>query len=228
MKTIQSIDKAMAILNHIAAHNDEMVLSTLGRDLEMPLPTLHGFIASLEKWDLIRKDSRTGCYSIGNKIFQLASCCELEHKIIQICHPVLAELSAKFDETVHLAIPDGKGILYLDKIECSHPFRMTSLVGTRERLFDSAIGFAIAGNRRDIKLTTKEKTLLSQHVQGTVATLFHEDIDLNCFATAIFDRFHEVTAGISLAIPRCRYKETMSSRIIRQLELAVKRLEPLL
>ncbi len=228
MKTIQSIDKAMTVLEIIANHNGELVLTTIGRELNMPLPTLHGFITSLEKWDLVRKDSITGRYSIGNKIFQLSCCCTGEQWIIQICHPILKVLSERFDETVHLAIPDKTDILYLDKVECRHPFRMTSLVGTRENYLKSAIGMVIAGNKTDYQPSEQEKELLAKHLHGTSAVLFHDDIDLNCFAEVLFNRRHEVVAGISLAIPRCRYKETMYQQVIDQLGQAARQLQPFL
>ena len=55
MKTIQSVDKAMLILNYIADHNGKATLSQISRGLGMAVTTLHGFISTLERWNLIQK-----------------------------------------------------------------------------------------------------------------------------------------------------------------------------
>lgn len=105
MKTIQSVDKAMLILNYIADHNGKATLSQISRGLGMAVTTLHGFISTLERWNLIQKDPLTNRYYLGLKLFQLGICCQEELIIKNTLHPYLEELCREFDETTHLAIP---------------------------------------------------------------------------------------------------------------------------
>lgn len=217
MKTIQSIDKAVCILDAIAQKEGGMTLSELGRELEMPLPTLHGFIRSLEKWDLVFKTSEKGRYFLGSRILQLAGCCDRERTLIGLIHPHLVQLSEKYEETVHMAVPTEHGILYLDKVECQRPFRMTSMVGVREKFSDSAIGLVLAANRRDIPWTEAERKIIEAAGDGMTASLYHRDVGIHCLAAALFHRSGEVQAGISIAIPERRFTPELRTSVFNDL-----------
>lgn len=228
MKTIQSIDKMMAILNTISQNNGKLTLSELGRQLNMALPTLHGFVGTLEKWDVLHRNSETGCFSLGNKIVQLAGYCDREQLLIQTIHPYLLALENEYDETVHFAIPDCNGIVYLDKVECTRPFRMTSMVGTRESFFQSAIGLVLAANIQGIPMTTEERKLVQNNCQERTSVLFHPDMEIYCFAVAILNLRDIPVGGISIAVPQCRYQDSLRDQILQRLSSVANELRPLI
>ena len=218
MKTIQSIDKAVRILDAIAQSQHGATLSELGRMLGIPLPTLHGFIASLEKWDLIFRVGENGRYFPGSKILQLASYCDPERTLIGLVHPHLIQLSEKYDETVHMAVPIDDGILYIDKVECRRPFRMTSMVGVREKYEDSAIGLVLAENLNPNTQTSIKKKLATQTKNDRqTASLYHRDIGIHCLAVALFQQSGQVLGGVSIAIPERRYTPELRETVFHDL-----------
>ncbi|MDO5581962.1 MAG: IclR family transcriptional regulator [Planctomycetia bacterium] len=225
MKTIQSIDRAMMILDEIAKANGEKTLSDLSRDLGMVITTLHGFITSLEKWDLIRKESGTNRYYLGGKLIQLASCCNWEQQIKSAARPYLEELSKKYDETIHLAIPYKDQILYIDKVESSHPYRMTSMVGHKENYQESAIGLLIESHLPEKPRDEKEKRLITECCRGRKALRFHEDLQIYCIAAAFFNPRQEIIGAISFAVPSHRAPLQRRNEMISDLNKTAKKLE---
>lgn len=207
----------MMILEEIASHNGLLTLSDIGRSLKMALPTVCGFIASLEKWDLIRRNEESGRFFLGSKIVQLGSYCDVRRIQVELIHPYLVNLSRTFDETVHLAFPEGNGILYQDKVESTHPLRMTSMVGTRETYFQSALGLALAAATPGLTLTQEEHALIEKHCRERTAVLFHADMGLYCLGTAVTNSRNQALAGLSMAIPECRFSVELESQVLTAL-----------
>lgn len=217
MKTIQSIDKTVAVLDALAAAPHGRTLTELAQELDMTLSTLHGFVTTLRRWNLLHKDEETGRLFLGSRILRLAGCCDRQQTLIRLIRPKLTVLVEKYDETVHMAIPDGEGILYLDKKECRRPFRMTSMVGMRETFFQSAIGLVLAANLPGTTKTAAEKKMVKKTGDGRTAVLFHPEIELYCLAVALFNVNDEAIAGLSVAVPKCRFDKTLQKAILDDL-----------
>ena len=58
-------------------------------------------------------------------------------------HDLLKRLSQDVNETVHLVVPDGEQVLYIDKIDSMKTIRMYSQIGRRATFYASAVGKAI-------------------------------------------------------------------------------------
>lgn len=207
----------MTLLETLADEPGGLTLADLTRKLGWPTTTVHGFVATLRRWNMVVRDEATGRLFLGSRIFRLAGHVDRSQTLIRLIHPHLESLAEKYDETVHLAVPDVGGVLYLDKVECRRPYRMTSMVGTRETFFESAIGLVLAARSESASFTKREKEILDRSVEGTTATLFHPESDLYCLAAAISRSDGEPVAGISLAVPKIRYSEQIRKEILGDL-----------
>lgn len=225
MKTLQSIDRAMMIVNAIAKANGEKNLSDLSRDLGMVITTLHGFIKSLEKWDLIQKDEETNRFYLGAKHLQLASCCDREHLIKRAAHPYLEELSKKYDETIYLAIPYEDQILYIDKVESTYPFRITWMVGHQEDYRKTAMGLLIGSHLSRFEPDPEEKKLIARHCRGNKAQRFDEDLQIYCIAVAFFNARHEILGALGFMVPPKRVNAQRKTEMFAGLNQVVQKLE---
>lgn len=150
MKKIQSIDKTMYILNYIAENNGRATLTDISRSLGFAITTLHGFLTTLESWNMLYKDE-AGKYHIGAKLFQLSLYCDQEQSVRTAVHPYLSRMAQEFGETVHLGIRLGEQLTYADRAEPDMPFRTTAIAGETVPYYDSAIGLIIkTANNEDI------------------------------------------------------------------------------
>ena len=83
---------------------------------------------------------RNSVASETGKILQLGSGVSLDPELRDIARPHLVELRDVTDETVHLGVRDGNHVVYIDKIEGSHPVRLVSAVGQIMPLHTTALG----------------------------------------------------------------------------------------
>ena len=98
---------------------------------------------SLEKHRLVDRDSRTGRYRLGMRLFQLGTLAVAHINIRHLAHPFLQNLMYNSDETVHLCMLDNGEMLYLDKVEPNRSVRMSSTIGRRNPAHCTAVGKAI-------------------------------------------------------------------------------------
>lgn len=202
MKTIQSVEKAINIVNHIAQHNGKLNLTEISKNLSISITTLHGFIATLEKCEMIKKDSHTGKYVLGNLILKYNAVFNAQEAFVDMAIPFLEALRDETKETVHLALPfESNQVQYIAKAESPYPFRLTSLVGTFENATDSALGYLF------FPLPTTKDLELDENKGLTYCLKYETDIDAYCLATKLLAPHINTLAGISLVIPRIRYEQ---------------------
>lgn len=226
MKTIQTIDRAMLILEHISKNKDSRLVD-MCTAFGLNKSTLHGILSTLEYHGLIHKDTVNATYNLGAKVFELGKTYEDNLSIKRIAKPYLELLCSKFDETVHLAILSESEVLYIDKVESQHPFRMTSRVGTKDPLVYTAIGKAILANLSPVKIDTLIETIELKsatdysatdknkikselkivHKQGFAIDLEELEVGLNCLAVPVKGPNNEAMAAISIVIPSSRFEK---------------------
>lgn len=204
MKTIQSIDKTMLILNCISQSNGKLTLTDLSKQLNMAITTLHGFLGTLEYWQMVQKNE-FGRYEIGAKIFQLSLFCSEPQLIRTALHSHLETLAERYQETIHLGLMMGDDLSYVDKAECNQPFRMTSVVGVTVPYYESAIGLMIqAVNAAPIPAPYLADC--NNMLQDGYCLKFERDMDAYCVASPIILKSRRCSAGISMVIPSSRFR----------------------
>lgn len=225
MKTIQSIDKAILILNYVAQHNGTCTLTDISTALNMKITTLHGIIATLEYGEMLSKHPSTNKYTLGIKLFEFGKIYEANLSIKDLVRPLLEELGDNVHETIHLAIPFENQILYIDKVESPYPLRLTSMVGTRESASDSAIGLAILSHLPTNQLKHFIKAEKSEEISKQLQTIksmgycikYEQAHDFYCLATPLIDSHGLSVGGISVVIPKCRYSENLCFELVGKL-----------
>lgn len=202
MKTIQSVEKAINIVNFIAKNNGMLNLTEISKELKMSIGTLHGFIATLEKCQMLRKDNETGKYFLGDLVFKYSLLNNPQTSLVNISRPYLDEIRNCTNETVHLAVPaNSDEIIYIAKAESRFPFRLTSLVGTVEKAELSAIGLLLYDMKEKvISLESEYKTYKGIEY----CSKYEPDLDAYCFAAKFQYSANNNFAGISVVVPKVR------------------------
>src|SRR5690606_4494977 len=83
-----------------------------------------------------------GAWRLGPRLLALASRSWSQFDLRAALEPELRALRDHTGETVHLAVPDGNAMMYVEKLESAGPVRMASRVGGRLMLHSSAVGKA--------------------------------------------------------------------------------------
>ncbi|HEX4664581.1 MAG TPA: IclR family transcriptional regulator, partial [Terriglobales bacterium] len=140
---IQVLDRALALLELLSHQGPDLTLAQLSEMLKLHKSTAHRLIMVLERHRLIEKNSTTGRYRLGLKLFELGTKAIGQLDLRERSRPFLERAVLHTGETGHLCVYDDGEVVYLDKIEPDRSVRLTSSVGRRNPAYCTAVGKAI-------------------------------------------------------------------------------------
>jgi IclR family transcriptional regulator, KDG regulon repressor len=218
-----TVAKAIGILEVLAAQAERgITLADLCVQLSMPKSTVHRYLTTLTQLGLAerRGDDR---YRLGTKVIELAGSFLANSDLRSESQPVLDNLAAQSDETVHLAVPSGTEVVYIAKVESAHPLRMYSYIGARLPMYCTALGkvilaFGDSDRTREVlarKLRPRTPTTIttadglhteleSVRAQGYAIDDEENEVGIRCVSAPILDYTRLAVAAMSISGPSDR------------------------
>jgi DNA-binding IclR family transcriptional regulator len=108
---VQSVERAVAILNEFSASRTELGVTQLGERLDLHKSTVHRLLASLVQGGLVERDPRSRKYRLGIRLVDLGNTVLSTRGLPQVALPFLRYLSDAVEEVTYLAVRDGDQIL---------------------------------------------------------------------------------------------------------------------
>jgi IclR family acetate operon transcriptional repressor len=139
---IESVDRALRLLQELGRHGSGATLDELAGTAGLPKSSVHRTLASLRVRGFVSQHD-DGRYLIGSELLRVAFDFYERIDVRSVLRPLLVRLSERFNETVHLGVLDGGDVVYLDKLESTHPIALTSRVGGRNPAHCTAVGKAL-------------------------------------------------------------------------------------
>lgn len=137
---VQSLDRAFALLEHMAAAGGDVALSELATRSGLPLPTIHRIIRTLVSSGYVRQlPSRR--YALGPRLIGLGE--SASRMLGAWARPHLAELVEQVGETANMATLDGDRVVYVAQVPSRHSMRMFTEVGRRVPVHSTGVGKAL-------------------------------------------------------------------------------------
>jgi IclR family acetate operon transcriptional repressor len=221
---VQSLVRALSIVNRIAAADDGMTLTELARELGLSSSTAHRLLTTLEQERYVHFDAERRLWSVGVQAFVAGNAFLKTRSLVGAARPHMRALMEESEETVNLAVVDESEMVYLSQVECRQMMRAFARPGGRVPLHCSSVGKALLSALPDAKLS---KVLyrhgLPQVTPKTIdtATALRADlalsrergyaiddeehaVGLRCVAAVIFDENAEPVAAVSLSGPMAR------------------------
>jgi IclR family transcriptional regulator, KDG regulon repressor len=140
---VQVLDRSLAIIDALANARDDASLAELAEKVKLHKSTVHRLTSILERHGILERDTRSGRYRLGLRLFELGNIAMGRFDIRDRAHPHLEKLLYEVDETVHLCALEAGEVLYLDKIEPVRSVRMASRIGRRNPAHCTSVGKAI-------------------------------------------------------------------------------------
>ena len=138
---VQSIERAMALLEAVARNEAGMGLSQIATETGLPLPTIHRLVRTLVDLGYLRQEP-SRAYALGPRLLLLTE--SSQTMLNGIARPHLGKLVDRVGETANLAMLDGDRAAYLAQVPSRHPMRMFTEVGRRVMLHCTGVGKALA------------------------------------------------------------------------------------
>jgi len=159
---IQSIKRAVQILNSFTLKEDELGVTELSERLNLHKSTIHRILVTLEDESLVIKNQITQKYRLGIKLFELGFLVQDQMEIRDYALPIMRELAQKTEESIDLnIISDGKRVS-IEKIESSHDIRRIIQLGKNLPLYCGGSGkvlLAFLPDEEIDKIIQKEKLI---------------------------------------------------------------------
>jgi IclR family transcriptional regulator, KDG regulon repressor len=113
----QSLQKAAQILDIMMQGPTPVALTEFSRALGMPISTVSRFLSTMESLGFVRRESESGKFYLGLKLFELGCRAVDDVGLRRIALPQMEKLRDRINENVFLTVLEGTKITYLDKIE---------------------------------------------------------------------------------------------------------------
>jgi DNA-binding IclR family transcriptional regulator len=121
---------------------ESLSLSDIAARAKLPLSTAHRLVGEWVEWGgLVRGDD--GRYRVGMRLWQLGVRQPTALRLRRIAMPYLEDLLEATGEHVHLAVRDGLGAVYLERLSGPGAVPVISDVGSRLPLHATGVGLVL-------------------------------------------------------------------------------------
>jgi IclR family acetate operon transcriptional repressor len=138
---VSVIGRVLTLLSAFRPGDAELTLAELHRRTGLAKPTVHRLLAELDGWDVVER-TPTGI-RLGMRLFELGQLVPRQRGLLEAAAPFLADLFEATHETVHLAVPDGVEVVYVQKLDGSRGPKVSSRVGGRMPAHCTGVGKAL-------------------------------------------------------------------------------------
>ena len=246
-KTIQSLERAFAILELFQNNKSELSLKEISVSLNLNKSTTFGLVNSLTTLGYLLQNEDNQKYSLGLKILSLTNAVKTNNILIRASRPYLEELSAKYRETVHSAQELNGSIVYLDKVEADTSIYINTQMGTKNYMHCTGVGKVLLAYKTPEELDMFLDQPLKPLTFNTITdpddfkkemTKIHEngyggddeeiEIGLSCVAVPVMKAENKPGFAISLAGPTVRMNEHKKRGVVDDLKNTAAKLSEII
>jgi len=219
----RALERSLDILDCLAVGDEPLRLSQLADRIGVERSNTLRLLRGLQARGYVERDESKR-YFLGLKALQLARVVLRRLDVVEAGQEVLRSLGHATGEAVHLAALQGVHVVYLGRVECAAPVRVTNEVGQQLPAHCTAIGKSLlaylpASELRRLFPAPRLPTYTS-HTLSTLRALKH-DLDLvrqrgyafddqesyegvRCIAAPVRNHVGTVVASIGVSAPAMR------------------------
>lgn len=229
---IKVLEKTFRILDLFLENNEGLTAKEISDLAGFNKSSAYRILRNLEDAAYLEKDPKTQRYRVGFGIYCLGAVAESYSHIRSVARPVLERLSARCDETVHLAVLQDGQALYIDKIESrNRVLRIISRVGAKLPGHCSGVGKMLLSSLELHELDriidewglpaltentiTDRDRLVSEleKIREEGYSVDREEIEkgLKCLAVPVRNGRGAMVAAVSISAPKERFEQEESN-----------------
>lgn len=215
--SVQSVDRALDVMEALAAHGGEAGLSEIAARTGLPYGTIHRLLRTLLERGYVRQESDRR-YALGGALVRLAGVAE---RMVGVwAQPYLTRMVELSGETANLAVLEGDFIVYVAQVPSPRRLRMFAEVGRRVLPHSTAVGKVLLADRTAAEvLALLERTGMPRRTANTITSphdmlgmldgtrangfamdLGEEELGVHCLAVPVRDG-ERVIAAMSVSGP---------------------------
>ena len=129
-KIIQSVSKAMMLLDILAAAPTALSLAEISQQTGWPKSTIHGLLATMRESSVVAQDEE-GRYMLGIRLFEYGCTLSSSWTIVDKVKPYIQHISYETGDAVFLSILDRGEVITLDRAENKSGLWISAEMGCR-------------------------------------------------------------------------------------------------
>ena len=216
---VQSVDRALVLLETLADEDHGLRLTDLARRTGLSLTTVHRLLMTLEQRRFVQFSQTDSAWHVGLQAFAVGSAFSRERNFIAPALPFLRRLRDQTRETANLGVVEGGEVVLVTQVPSREITRAISPVGGRTPMAASGMGKAILssyarsdvhmifrqqGTERRTRTSIRNVEVLEDHLNDTRRDGFAIDNEefvpgLRCVAAPVYNDKAEVICAISVS-----------------------------
>ncbi|MGV8987226.1 MAG: IclR family transcriptional regulator [Cypionkella sp.] len=140
---VQSVVRALRILEKLAAQNDGARLTDLAGGLGLAASTTHRLLTTLEQMGFAQSSAESGLWYVGRRAHFVGSAYARRVNYTAVALPYLRRLRDATRETANLGVLDDGEVITLAQVESREIMRAIAPPGGRAPVINSAMGKAM-------------------------------------------------------------------------------------
>ena len=224
---IQVIERAMRLLDALAAQPDPVTLKDLSATTGLHASTAHRILNDLVVGRYVERVDN-GLYQLGMRLLELGSLVKGRLNVREAAISAMRSLHKLTGQTINLSVQQGDEIVYIDRawsersgmqvvraIGGRAPLHLTSTgklflsTGDARQVRAYALRTGLAGHTRnsltDLDRLERELALVRRH--GYARDNEELELGVRCIAAGIFDDTGKLVAGLSISAPAERLQD---------------------
>jgi IclR family acetate operon transcriptional repressor len=222
--TVKSLVKALNILEVLADEEPPYTLTQLSRRLRLHVSTVHRLLVNLVRHGFVEEDMVSGGYQLSYRVLRMGLRVLDRLDFRRVAQSLLRDLNVRTKETVHLAILQGLGTIFIDKFDSPQPVGLEARLGRVMPLHCTGVGKTwLAYQGEDLLNQAAQSPGLTRLTAHTITGLpqLRKELErireqgyaldqeeavegLRCVAAPVFNHAGRIVAAFSVAGPAMR------------------------
>ncbi|WP_243422616.1 IclR family transcriptional regulator [Micromonospora globispora] len=204
--------------------------------LGLPRTTVHELLVTLvDRRYLVQVPGQPLRYRLGVRVFQLGSVFAEQVDLAREAQLVANDVAIACDETVHVAVREGRDVIYIARVDSTHPVRMVSAVGRRLPAHCTGVGKMLLSDLspdqfdslyppstrlasmtpNSITSAARLKSVLKQvRQEGLAFDDAESSEDVRCVAAGVRDHTGAMVAAMSISVPTTRWSDGSRAKLM--------------
>lgn len=241
---IPGLERGLSLLMKFSRHNKEMTFAELHRLINIPKATAYRVVQTLEHMGFLERNAKNNTFSLGINVLNLGFDYITSLDVVQVGQPVIEELRDNSQCSSHLAIRDGRDVIYVARASAVGAKINEVRVGTRLPAHITSLGRMLLSHLSreafetlypeeslpegmDSPSLTRESlwNLLQQdNIQGYVVgeSYYHQGI--SSIVYPVINREKQIEAVVSIMVPAARIPEQDRERLMAHVRDAANKI----
>jgi len=234
-RLVPAVTRALDILELFLDCDGSLSAPEITRRLQLPRTTVHELVTTLTARNyLVQPADQPGRYRLGVRGYQLGSRYAEQLDLAAEGQQVARSVAETCDETVHVAILEGRDVIYIAKVDSTHAVRMVSAAGRRLPAHCTSVGKMLLASLPEEELESRlagaeplaamtpnsitspealRAELAETRGRGVALEQQESNPDVSCVAAPVRDSAGRVVAALSISVPMIRWSEERQSEL---------------